>query len=288
MSATLIDGGPAGPDEVGGQYRNRILTDRVAWWRALGARQGVLEGFTTSTVAGIMALDFASGIAAVEERDSLGNVGTGRGYVVWSEDVTQVTFAPASAADRKDAVVLAFCDLAAGAGAFGTETSIVGGQLVVVSGVSGTTTPRTDSQIQDAVGSGGWIRVADILIPAGSTEISAGNITAGSEGVAGGWRTVTFVNGWGTTQFFRVKVDAANNLHIQGRLDVLGASGSTVCTLPDGFRPVLPAGQFLKVPVSPQTTADAAKANITDTGNFAVFYSGTPTYISVNVVIAMG
>lgn len=177
MSTTLIDGGPAGPDEVGGQYRNRILTDRATWWQALGARQCVLKGMAHSVVPGQMALDFTAGVVAVEERDSLGNLGTSRGYTVWSAATAQVQFGVASASDRKDAVVVAFCDLAAGAGAFGTETSVVGGQLVVVPGVSGTTTPRTDSQIQAAVGSGGWVRLADVLIPAGSTDISAGNVT---------------------------------------------------------------------------------------------------------------
>lgn len=181
MSTTLIDGGPAGPDEIGGQYRNRILTDRTTWWYALGGRQGVLTGFTHSTVAGQMALDYTAGVAAVEERDSLGNTGTSRGYVVWSGGVSRVQFGAASASDRKDAVVVAFCDKAAGAGAFGTETSVVGGQLVVVPGVSGTTTARTDSQIQAAVGSGGWVRIADVLIPAGSTQISAGNVTLASK-----------------------------------------------------------------------------------------------------------
>jgi hypothetical protein len=182
VSTTLIEGGPAGPDEAGGQYRNRILTDRTTWWFALGGRQCVLKGMAHAVVAGQMAMTFTAGVAAVEERDSLGNTGTSRGYTVWSDATTQVTFGAASASDRKDAVVVAFCDLAAGAGAFGTETSVVGGQLVVVPGVSGTTTPRTDSQIQEAVGSGGWVRLVDVLIPAGSTEISAANVTKNTAG----------------------------------------------------------------------------------------------------------
>lgn len=173
MSATIIDGSPAWLDEADGQYQNRIETDRVVWWQAAGARQGIVRGFEHSVVPGQMALEFAPGLALVEERDALDALGTHRGYVVWSDTDQLASFDVASAGDRNDAVVIAFVDMNAGSAALGTGTTTVGGQIVVVPGVSGSTTPRTDAEIAAYVGSGGWMRYADVVILAGSTEIGS-------------------------------------------------------------------------------------------------------------------
>lgn len=192
MSTTVIDGGPAGPDEAAGQYRNRILTDRAVWWEAAGSRQGVKRGFVLSTIGGQMALSASAGLGFVEERDTSGNAGaTGRGYAVWTDSAQTVSFDPASAANRNDAVVLAFVDVSVGVAAVGTETTVVGGQLVVVPGTSGVTTPRTDSDISAAVGSGGWVRLADVLIESTDTEIQAGNIDTATDGYLPGQQVRT-------------------------------------------------------------------------------------------------
>ena len=100
------------------------------------------------------------------------------------------------------------------------------------------------------------------------------------------WKNITaFENGWGTTTFMRYKIDAANNLHIQGKMDTLGTNGTRAFTLPAGYQPNLP--YFLKLEISASTTADNAKANLDSLGQFTVYYTGTPGYVSVNLVLAM-
>lgn len=171
---TLIRGGPAGPDGSGGAYPNEVETDRSAWWHALGGRQGVLKGFAHSGVAGQMALDFTPGAALVGERDATGVASLDRGYLVWADSTTRVSFGTASASDRNDAVVAAFVDVEDGP--VGTGGLDVGPHIVVVPGVSGTTTPRTDTQINDYLGRGGWVRLLDVPIASTDTEINVANV----------------------------------------------------------------------------------------------------------------
>jgi hypothetical protein len=178
---TLIRGGPAGPDGLGGAYDNEVETDRSAWWYALGGRQAVIKGFVHSGVAGSMALDFTAGAALVGERAADGTASLDRGYLVWEDAVTRVTFGPAAAAARNHAGVAAFVDVEDGA--VGTGGLDVGPHLVVVPGVSGTTTPRTDSDINAWLGKGGWVRLLDVPIAAGSTEINVAGLTANSGSV---------------------------------------------------------------------------------------------------------
>jgi hypothetical protein len=173
---TIIRGGPAGPDGSGGAYLNEVETDRSAWWHALGGRQGVLKGFVHSGVAGAMALDFTAGAALVGERAADGTASLDRGYLVWADATTRVTFGPASASARNDAVVAAFVDVEDGP--VGTGGLEVGPHLVVVPGVSGTTTPRADADINAYLGRGGWVRLMDVPVAAGSTEINVANIDA--------------------------------------------------------------------------------------------------------------
>lgn len=185
MSTTVIDAGPIGPDESGGQYRNRVLTDRAVWWDSIGARQGIRRGGDLSTVAGQMAMEMTDFLAFVEERDSAGSTGgTGRGYAVWTDDTVVASFDVASASDRMDALVVAFADTSVGTAAFGTEVNSAGGQVVVVPGTSGVTTPVTDSDINDAIGSGGWVRLADVLVESTDTEINPANVTENDDASA--------------------------------------------------------------------------------------------------------
>jgi hypothetical protein len=175
VSSTLIRGGPAGPDGTGGAYDNEVETDRSAWWFAIGGRQGVLKGFAHSGVAGVMALDFTAGAAMVGERAADGTASLDRGYLVWADAVARVTFDPASASARNDAVVAAFVDTEDGP--LGTGVTEVGPQIVVVTGVSGTTTPRSDADINGWIGRGGWVRLLDVPIASTDTEINVAGIT---------------------------------------------------------------------------------------------------------------
>lgn len=176
---TIIRGGPAGPDGAGGAYDNEVETDRSAWWYALGGRQGVLKGFAHSGVAGTMALDFTAGAATAGERDANGAATFDRGYLIWADVTTRVTFGTASASARNDAVVAAFVDTEDGP--VGTGGLEVGGHLVVVPGVSGTTTPRTDADINAWLGKGGWVRLMDVPIASTDTEINVANIVVTPE-----------------------------------------------------------------------------------------------------------
>jgi hypothetical protein len=168
---TLIRGGPAGPDGLGGAYPNTVEADRAALWSALGGRQGVIRGFVASGVAGQMSLSFTAGAALVAERDAAGTPDTTfRGYHVWSDTATVVQFGPASPSARNDAVVAAFVDTEDGP--VGTGGLAAGPYLVVVPGVSGTSTPRTDAQITAWLGRGGWIRLLDVPIASTDTQIN--------------------------------------------------------------------------------------------------------------------
>jgi hypothetical protein len=171
---TQILGGPIGPDGLGGAYQNLIETDRAAWWHGMGGHQGVLYGFVHSQVPGSMQLSFTAGAALLAERDGSNNL-LDRGYLARAESDTVVTFGAASASNRNDAVVIAIIDTEDGD--VGTGALAVGAHIVVVPGVSGTTTPRTDTHIKDYLGRGGWIRLLDVPIASGSTQIATGTIT---------------------------------------------------------------------------------------------------------------
>jgi hypothetical protein len=170
----LIRGIPAGPNGAGGSFANEVEADRAALWDALGASQGVIRGFAHSGVAGAMALDFTAGSGLLGERAADGTASLERGYHVWADVTTRVLFDPASASARNDAVVLAYVDTEDGP--LGTGVTEVGPQLVVVKGVSGTTTARTDADITGWLGRGGWVRLMDVPIAAGSTEIDLATI----------------------------------------------------------------------------------------------------------------
>lgn len=177
---TAVRGGPAGPDGLGGSFQNEAETDRSAWWLALTGKQGVLKGFTLAGVGGLMALDVAAGSAVVSELDGSGNVQQ-RGYLVWADSTTRVTFGAASASARNDALVAAFVDTEDGA--VGTGALAVGAHLVVIPGVSGTSTVRTDAQIRAWLGRGGYIRLADVPIASSDTQINTANIVASAESI---------------------------------------------------------------------------------------------------------
>lgn len=171
---TFIRGVPGAVNDVGGAYRNNIEDDRAQIWDAFHRRQGILQGFGHTIDPGSLSLTFAAGSAIVEERgtDITGNA---RGYHVNEIVSRQVVFDAPSAAARNDAVVFAWADPQYGA--LGASVAGPGPQIVIVKGVSGTTTPRTDTQINTAVGPGGWFRYADVRIDPGNTSVQAANLS---------------------------------------------------------------------------------------------------------------
>lgn len=171
---TVIRGAFGAVDELGAAYRNDVEDVRAMVYHALGGTQGILDGFVMSTVAAAMEVDFTAGQALIEERGVDIN-GDDRGYFVFATTTTTVTFDAASVADRNDAVVFAWPDPQYGT--IGAGVSVAGPQIVVVKGVSGSTTPRTDSEINTAIGVGGWFRYADVIIDSTDTEINPANIT---------------------------------------------------------------------------------------------------------------
>lgn len=182
---TLVRGVPAGPNGLGGAYENPVEGDRAAFWAATGGRQRVLRGLAASGVAGQMSLSLSPGQAVVDERDAAGAAGTTlRGYLVWSDVATIVQFGPASPSARNDAVVAAFVDVEDGP--VGTGALTVGAHLVVVPGVSGTATARTDAQITAWLGRGGWLRLFDVPVAATDTQINVANVVANAAAYAWG------------------------------------------------------------------------------------------------------
>lgn len=171
---TAIRGVFGAVDELGAAYQNSAEDVRAMVFHALGGTEGILEGFVMSTVAGAMEVDFSAGRALVAE-GGVDLTAEDRGYYVFADDVTTVPFEAASVADRKDAVVFAWVDPQYGA--LGSGVTVAGPQIVVVKGVSGSTVARTDAEIQAAIGVGGWLRYADVLIDSTDTEINPANIT---------------------------------------------------------------------------------------------------------------
>lgn len=171
----LIQAGLIGPQADGTTpQQNPLDTRRHEYWANSGGKSGIIEGFVASVVAGQMQLSFTAGSAAVRERNG-SNVELSRAYPVWADVATIVQFGAASASNRNDAVVAAVVDVEDGAQ--GTGAIGVGGHLVVIPGVSGTTTPRTDAQIQAYLGRGGFHRLYDVPIATGSTQINLAGAT---------------------------------------------------------------------------------------------------------------
>ncbi len=171
---TAIRGALGAVDELGAAYRNDVEDIRAVLYHALGGVAGVLSGFDLSVVPGSMEVDLSAGRALVEER-GVDVVGDDRGYYLFADTTTTVPFDAASVADRCDAIVFAWPDPQYGA--LGAGVSQAGPQIVVVKGVSGSTVPRTDAEINTAVGPGGWMRYADVVIDSTDTEINPANVT---------------------------------------------------------------------------------------------------------------
>lgn len=156
-------------------YRNHAEDIRAAVWDQLGRRQGVIDGFDMTLDSGSLSVTFAAGSALIEERGTDIN-GDARGYHVFNDVTTQVSFDAPDASSRNDAVVFAWADPQYGA--LGASVSGEGPQIVIVKGTSGSTTPRTDTQINDEIGVGGWFRYADVVIDNGDTEVDPANVTS--------------------------------------------------------------------------------------------------------------
>lgn len=181
-------------------FQNKLTIRKASQFLTLGGRSGILDGWVYSTVAGQMQLSFAAGSGMVAARNA-SQVEQKWGYVAQTRAATIVQFGAASAGNRKDALVFAACDPQE-AGTFpGTGALAAGGHLVVVPGTSGVTTALSDSAIATYIGSGGFHRIADVLIPSGSTQISSGNITFTGFNV-NTWNTLTELtaaSGWSIT-----------------------------------------------------------------------------------------
>lgn len=177
---TMLRGGPCGPSDDGSTpYRNEVETDRAAWFAALGGSPGVISGLDFSPAPGQMAINFAPGSALIPERDGDGSP-VDRGYFAWLGTAFGVSFGAASPQDRCDALILAFIDVQEGAA--GSAGLPVGPHAVAVPGASGSTVPRSDAQIQAYVGRGGWLRLADVTVRAGSTQIAAADVARATAG----------------------------------------------------------------------------------------------------------
>lgn len=169
IAAALI-----GPQADGTAPRNNPLdVERHMLWMQYG-RAGITKGLVPSVVSGQMQLSFTAGSAVVCERDGSQNE-LDRAYPLYNNGTAIVQFGAASASNRNDAVVLAAVDVEDGAQ--GTGAIGVGGHLVVVPGVSGTTAVRTNAEIAAFLGRGGWSRIYDVPIASGSTQISLAGAT---------------------------------------------------------------------------------------------------------------
>lgn len=170
-----VQAGLIGPQADGTTpQQNPLDVERHMLWLNAGQRAGIIKGLVPSVVAGQMQLSFTAGSAVVCERDG-SQVEQDRMYPVYSPSTAVVQFGAASASNRNDAVVVAAVDVEDGAQ--GTGAIGVGGHIVVVPGVSGTTTVRTDAQIAAYLGRGGWHRLYDVPIASGSPQISLAGAT---------------------------------------------------------------------------------------------------------------
>ena len=173
MGAVVVDAGWIGPDGLGGAYKNKAEVLQAQTWFALGGQQGVIKGMGLTGVPGSMSITVATGSCLVSRRDGSNNV-QDMGYLLPVQTATTVAFDPASPSARNDALVAAVIDTTDGA--VGTGGLAVGGQLAVVPGVSGTSTPRTDAQIAAYLGRGGFVRLADVPIASTDTQINMANV----------------------------------------------------------------------------------------------------------------
>lgn len=279
----LVNGGPVGPDGLGGAFKNTDASDRTALWRSLGARQGILSGGALSTPAGVLAMDVAAFRAAVAERDSAGTA-LARGYHAWADATTTVVFDAPSASSRVDAVILAVADISAGAGAFGSGVTEAGPQLLVVTGVSGTTVPRTDVEVQDWVGSGGWMRLADVRIDPTDTEVNDANVTTAADPyLSSTWRTLQLASGFtpGNNPGCRLH---RGTVFFRGNVNGTFATGSVITIVPAGQVPVsMRPSQRVNVQVGGSSQASAVRCYIEPSGEIvAVTGTSAPAYVSLD------
>lgn len=168
-----LDAAWIGPDGLSAAYKNKAEVLQAQTWFACGGKQGIQKGMAAAGVAGQMAVDVAVGSCLISRRDGSNNV-QDMGYVLPVPETTRVTFGAASVAARNDALVAAVVDTTDGA--VGTGGLAVDGHLVVVPGVSGTTTVRTDADIAAYLGRGGFVRLADVPIASTDTQINMANV----------------------------------------------------------------------------------------------------------------
>jgi hypothetical protein len=208
---TAIKGVYGAVDEVLAVWRNDIEDIRALIWEMFGQTQGIIRGFVMTPTVGSLALDFTAGAAIVEQRGT-DITGDARAYFLYNDTTTVVTFGAPSAASRSDAVVFAWVDRQYGA--LGTGVTTGGPQIIVVPGVSGSVTPRTDAQIQTAIGVGGWFRMADVVIAPGNTVVAPGNITDNHPDVLRGTGPkLTLINATGN--FTRASRPAATGARVR-------------------------------------------------------------------------
>lgn len=181
-------------------FNNKVDLRQAELYYAMGGRSGNVEGGAYSVVAGQQQLSVAAGAWFVRARDGSQNEQRW-GYLCQTRAASVVQFTAPGGTNRRDALVVAVADPAQAGGTFGGSLALAaGGHLVAVPGVSPTVN-LTDAQIQSAVGSGGFHRIADVLMTTGQSQISAGNITFAGYNI-NNWNTIpgiTAASGWSIT-----------------------------------------------------------------------------------------
>lgn len=209
---TQLSGGPIGPDGLGGAYPNDLFIDSATIWHALGGRAGLVHGDVSAFEgSGSMTVDFPAFVALVPSRYNTTDPVPDQGYAVMSSGGL-VPFPSGSPGARNDALVLAIVDPIDGLD--GTGGLAAGAHIVVVPGQSGVTTPRSAAQIQAFVGSGGWLRLFDVPIPANATSV---DMTAASFKAIklNDWNDFTFTVGSGWSFSRRRYVFQRGTIHVE-------------------------------------------------------------------------
>lgn len=133
--------------------------------------QGLIfaSDFTLSPGSGL-SMNYGPGYAVVNGT-ALATQGS---YFVWDDTGSNVTWPAANPTNpRIDAMVLFVCD-----SQYGTATVGDGAQFIVVQGTAGgSPTAPTNATVAAAMpGPGGWLRVANVTVPANATGLISGNI----------------------------------------------------------------------------------------------------------------
>lgn len=124
--------------------------------------------------------------------------------------------------------------------------------------------------------SAGGVLLAEIAVAAGTSSITAANVTDKRRNMwAGEWIYPTLLNGW--TGSFRYRKMLNGDVECEGAISG-GAIGSHAVIFPTGYRPVRSTVQFA-------TTANYAFGRLSvDTAGYLYITSGATTNVSLDVI----